>query len=47
MMINGVGGIDDAASAKEKLDNGADLIQVYTGFIYKGPQLVNTILSGL
>ncbi|KTF18323.1 quinone-dependent dihydroorotate dehydrogenase [Pseudoalteromonas sp. H105] len=45
--IIGVGGIDDAASAKEKLDNGADLIQVYTGFIYKGPQLVNTILSGL
>lgn len=45
--IIGVGGIDDAASAKEKLDNGADLIQVYTGFIYKGPQLVKTILSGL
>jgi len=45
--IIGVGGIDDAASAKEKLNNGADLVQVYTGFIYKGPQLVKTILSGL
>ncbi|TGE85973.1 quinone-dependent dihydroorotate dehydrogenase [Pseudoalteromonas sp. KS88] len=45
--IIGVGGIDDAASAKEKLESGADLIQVYTGFIYKGPPLVKTILSGL
>ncbi|MDN3377425.1 MULTISPECIES: quinone-dependent dihydroorotate dehydrogenase [unclassified Pseudoalteromonas] len=45
--IIGVGGIDDAASAKEKFTSGADLVQVYTGFIYKGPQLVKTILSGL
>ena len=45
--IIGVGGIDDAASAKEKLSAGADLVQVYTGFIYKGPQLVKTILQGL
>ncbi|MFY8328831.1 quinone-dependent dihydroorotate dehydrogenase [Pseudoalteromonas sp. ZZD1] len=45
--IIGVGGIDDAASAKEKFSSGADLVQVYTGFIYKGPQLVKTILSGL
>lgn len=45
--IIGVGGIDDAASAKEKFASGADLVQVYTGFIYQGPQLVKTILSGL
>lgn len=45
--IIGVGGIDDAASAKEKFSCGADLVQVYTGFIYKGPQLVKTIVSGL
>ncbi|MGS0535797.1 quinone-dependent dihydroorotate dehydrogenase [Pseudoalteromonas sp. SaAl2] len=45
--IIGVGGIDDAASAKEKFSSGADLVQVYTGFIYKGPQLVKTIVSGL
>ncbi len=45
--IIGVGGIDDADSAKEKFASGADLVQVYTGFIYKGPQLVKTILSGL
>lgn len=35
--IIGVGGIDDAQSAKEKFDAGANLVQVYTGFIYKGP----------
>ncbi|KPH64982.1 dihydroorotate dehydrogenase [Pseudoalteromonas porphyrae] len=45
--IIGVGGIDDAPSAKEKLEAGADLLQVYTGFIYKGPQLVKTILNDL
>ncbi|GAB0109343.1 quinone-dependent dihydroorotate dehydrogenase [Pseudoalteromonas distincta] len=45
--IIGVGGIDDAQSAKEKLNAGASLIQVYTGFIYKGPQLVKTIVNGL
>ncbi|UJX27025.1 quinone-dependent dihydroorotate dehydrogenase [Pseudoalteromonas sp. CF6-2] len=45
--IIGVGGIDDADSAKEKFAAGADLVQVYTGFIYKGPELVKTILNGL
>jgi dihydroorotate dehydrogenase len=45
--IIGVGGIDSAESAKEKLDAGADLLQVYTGFIYQGPPLVKKILTGL
>lgn len=45
--IIGVGGIDDATSAKEKFSAGADLVQIYTGFIYKGPQLVKTILQDL
>ncbi|WP_042144253.1 MULTISPECIES: quinone-dependent dihydroorotate dehydrogenase [unclassified Pseudoalteromonas] len=45
--IIGVGGIDSAESAKEKLQAGADLLQVYTGFIYQGPPLVNKILTGL
>ena len=45
--IIGVGGIDDAASAKEKFSAGAELVQIYTGFIYKGPQLVKTILQDL
>ncbi|TMO06619.1 quinone-dependent dihydroorotate dehydrogenase [Pseudoalteromonas sp. S558] len=45
--IIGVGGIDDALSAKEKINAGADLVQIYTGFIYKGPQLVKSIVNGL
>ncbi|MBB1378559.1 quinone-dependent dihydroorotate dehydrogenase [Pseudoalteromonas sp. SR43-2] len=45
--IIGVGGIDDAQSAKGKFDAGANLVQVYTGFIYKGPQLVKSIVNGL
>lgn len=43
--IIGVGGIDSAASAWEKLDAGADLVQVYTGLVYEGPGLVKRILS--
>ena len=35
--IIGVGGISDPASADEKLDAGATLVQVYTGMIYRGP----------
>lgn len=45
--IIGVGGIDDAQSAKEKLQAGASLVQVYSGFIYQGPPLIKSILSGL
>ncbi|MEC9319595.1 MAG: quinone-dependent dihydroorotate dehydrogenase, partial [Pseudomonadota bacterium] len=43
--IIGVGGIDSAAAAKEKLDAGAALVQVYTGFIYKGPKLIKDIVN--
>jgi dihydroorotate dehydrogenase len=45
--IIGVGGIDSAESAKEKLSAGADLVQIYTGFIYEGPGLVKRIIDGL
>lgn len=45
--IIGVGGIDDAASAQEKLQAGAQLVQVYTGFIYQGPNLIKTIVDSL
>ncbi|MBI4055970.1 MAG: quinone-dependent dihydroorotate dehydrogenase [Elusimicrobia bacterium] len=45
--IIGVGGIFTAADAKEKLEAGADLVQVYTGLIYEGPGLVKSILRGL
>ncbi|MBC7749877.1 MAG: quinone-dependent dihydroorotate dehydrogenase, partial [Methylotenera sp.] len=41
--IIGVGGIHSAADALEKLDAGASLVQLYTGFIYEGPALVKAI----
>jgi dihydroorotate dehydrogenase len=41
--IIGVGGIHSAEDALEKLDAGATLVQVYTGFIYEGPALVKRI----
>lgn len=45
--IIGVGGIHSAADAKEKLDAGASLVQVYTGFVYEGPSLPSRICKGL
>ncbi len=39
----GVGGISDYESAKAKLNAGADLIQMYTGFVYEGPAVVKRI----
>lgn len=41
--IIGVGGIHSAADALEKLDAGASLVQIYTGFIYEGPALIKEI----
>jgi dihydroorotate dehydrogenase len=35
----GVGGVLTGADAKAKIDAGASLVQVYTGFIYRGPDL--------
>jgi dihydroorotate dehydrogenase len=43
MTIIGVGGIETAQQAKEKMEKGADLVEVYTGFIYSGPGLVKAI----
>ncbi len=45
--IIGVGGIENAADAWDKLVAGADLVQIYTGFIYKGPDLIREIVTGL
>ena len=42
-VIIGVGGIMSPQDAKDKLDAGADLVQVYTGFIYNGPAFVRNI----
>jgi dihydroorotate dehydrogenase len=45
--IIGVGGIMSAADAKEKIDAGASLVQVYSGLIYRGPDLVREIAQTL
>src|SRR5436309_1891380 len=45
--IIGVGGIASAADAREKLDAGADLVQLYTALVYRGPGLVGEIVRGL
>ena len=47
MVIIGVGGIFNSLDAKEKLAAGANLLQVYTGFIYEGPFIVKNIVRNL
>lgn len=47
MPIIGVGGIHSAADAQEKLDAGASLVQLYTGFIYEGPILIKKIATNI
>ena len=42
-VIIGVGGIASKHDAKEKLEAGADLVQIYSGLIYEGPWLVKEI----
>jgi dihydroorotate dehydrogenase len=44
-LIISSGGIMDAEEAMLRLQSGADLVQLYTGFIYKGPQLITDILK--
>ncbi len=43
----GVGGVDTAEAALEKIRAGADLVQVYTGMVYAGPTLPGDILRGM
>lgn len=43
----GVGGIDSAEAAWQRITAGASLVQLYTGWIYEGPELVPSILEGL
>ncbi len=45
--IIGVGGISDAGDAWEKILAGADLLQIYTALIYRGPAVLRDIVSGL
>ncbi|MGL5218254.1 MAG: dihydroorotate dehydrogenase (quinone), partial [Plesiomonas shigelloides] len=43
--IIGVGGIDSVIAAREKMQAGASLVQIYSGFIFKGPGLVKEIVN--
>ena len=45
--IIGVGGISSGADAVGKVSAGAQLVQVYTGFIYHGPDLIGDCVSAL
>ena len=45
--IIGVGGIMSAEDARQKTDAGASLIQVYSGLIYRGPQLIPELVAAL
>lgn len=47
MPIIGCGGISDAASAREKIEAGASLLQLYTGLIYRGPGLIRDLARKL
>ena len=43
----GVGGILSAQDAKDKLSAGANLVQIYSGLIYKGPKLISECIKAL
>ena len=45
--IVGVGGIMSPADAKEMIDAGASLVEIYSGFIYEGPALIKNIIRHL
>jgi dihydroorotate dehydrogenase len=45
--IIGVGGIDSVIAAREKMAAGASLVQIYSGFIFKGPPLIKDIVTHL
>jgi dihydroorotate dehydrogenase len=45
--IIGVGGVCSGADARSKLEAGADLVQLYTGFIYRGPELIQEVAHAL
>jgi dihydroorotate dehydrogenase len=47
MPIIGVGGVASAADAQALREAGADLVQVYTGMVYRGPRLVRELSQAL
>ena len=44
-LIIAVGGIDSEERAQKMIDSGANLLQIYTGFIYKGTKLVHKLIE--
>ncbi len=47
LSIVSVGGIDSGAEARQRLQMGANLVQLYTGFVYQGPELIREIVGSL
>ena len=47
MPIMAVGGITEGRHAAEKIEAGASLVQLYTGFIYKGPALIREAVDAI
>jgi len=47
LALIGVGGVDSAETALAKIEAGADLVQLYTGMIYRGPTIAKRICAGL
>lgn len=47
LTLIGVGGISTPQDAQQKFQNGADLIQIYTAWIYKGPDFIPTLVKSL
>ena len=45
--VVGVGGILDGAGAVEKMDAGAQLVQIYSGFIFRGPELIRESVDAI
>ncbi len=45
--IVGVGGIDSPEAASQKIEAGASLVQIYSGFIYQGPRLISAIVKNI
>lgn len=45
--IIGVGGISSGAHAQEKLKHGAELVQIYSGLVYRGPTLIREVLGAV
>lgn len=46
-IIMGVGGINSSEQALEKIYNGANVLQIYTSLVYKGPNIITNILEGI